>query len=156
MATGAGVYNRGKAIIGGKSVTAGPHVWGTTAVIIILVTATYTPNVDHNFVSDLTNELSGGGYARITSMTSQSITEDDTNDRLEYLAQKTTFASLGAAAGTPGYAIVADGTGGTDAARELICYCGTGASPTTPDGNNYEIRWGGTDGVGVVFRLNNA
>lgn len=147
-----GVYNRGKAILGGKSVTAGPHVWGTTAVGVILVTTTYTPNADHNFVSDLTNELSGGGYARLTAITSQSITEDDTNDRADYVGQKVTFTSLGAAAGTPKYAIVYDRTGGSDATRELLCWVDLGAAPT-PDGNNYEVRWGGTDGVGVVMRL---
>ncbi len=147
-----GVYNRGKAILGGASVTAGPHVWGTTAVGIALVTSSYTPNADHNFVSDLTNELSGGGYARITSMTSQSITENDTNDRTEYDAAKTTFTSLGAAAGTPAYAIVYDNTGGSDAARELLCWVDLGAAPA-PDGNNYEVRWNSVDGTGTVMRL---
>ncbi len=148
-----GVYNRGKAILGGKSVTAGPHVWGTTSVGVLLVTSTYTPNADHNFVSDITNELSGGGYARLTAIASQSITEDDTNDRVDYVGQKVTFPSLGAAAGTPRYAIVFDRTGASDAARELLGWVDLTAGAPTPDGNNYEVRWNGTDGVGVVLRL---
>lgn len=147
-----GVYNRGKAILGGKSVTAGPHVWGTTTVGVILVTTTYTPNADHNFVSDLTNELSGGGYARLTAIGSQSITEDDANDRTEYVGAKVTFPSLGAAAGTPKYAIVYDRTGASDAARELLAWVDLGAAPA-PDGNNYEVRWNAVDGTGAVIRL---
>lgn len=141
-----GVYNRGKALV------LGSFNWSSSNVGVALVTTTYTPNADHNFVSDLTNELSGGGYARQTTVDSRSVTEDDTNDRVDLVAQKVTFPSLGAAAGTPKYAIVYDNTNGTDATRELIAWVDLGSAPV-PDGNNYEIRWNGTDGVGVVARL---
>lgn len=141
-----GVYNRGK-----LKFMNGSHVWGTTAVGVALVTSTYVPNADHNFVSDLTNELSGGNYARVTTIGSQSVTEDDTNDRADVEGAKVTFTSLQAAAGTPQYAIVYDNTNGTDATRDLLCWIDLG-TPATPDGNNYEIRWSGVDGTGDIIR----
>ena len=140
-----GVYNRGKARL-----LAAP--WASTSFGVALVTSAYTPNADHNFASELTNELSGGGYARQTTIASRSVTEDDANDRVDLVAQKVTFPSLGAAAGTPKFAIVYDNTTGADGTRELIAWIDLGAG-LAPDGNNYEIRWNGTDGVGVVARL---
>lgn len=142
-----GVYNRGKAVM------LAAVNWSSTNVGVLLVTSTYTPNADHNVVTDITNELSGGGYARQTTVSSRAVTEDDTNDRVDLVAAKVTFPSLGAAAGTPKYAIIYDNTNGTDGTRDLLCWVDLGVSPPTPDGNNYEIRWNGTDGTGVVMRL---
>lgn len=141
-----GLTNRGKARL------AGSLDWSATSIGVALVTSAYTPSVDHNVMSDITNELSGGGYARVTTVSSRAVTEDDTNDRADLVAAKVTFPSLGAAAGTPKYAIVYDNTNGADASRDYLGWVDLG-TPATPDGNNYEIRWNGTDGTGVVFRL---
>lgn len=140
------VYNRGK-----KRLVEG-YDWSGTSIGILLTTSSYTANSDHNFVSDVTNELSGGGYARVTTMASRSGSKDDANDRVDLVGAKVTFVSLGAAAGTPARAVVYDNTNGTDATRDLICVIDL-TTPPTPDGNNYEIRWNGTDGTGILMRL---
>ena len=141
-----GVYNRGKAVM------LAAVNWSSTNVGVLLVTSTYTPNADHNVVTDITNELTGGGYARQTTVASRSVSEDDANDRVDLLAAKVTFPSLGAAAGTPKYAVIYDNTNGTDATRDVLCWVDLGAAPV-PDGNNYEIRWNSVDGTGAVMRL---
>lgn len=141
-----GVYNRGKYNLGN-----GVTVWGTTTIGVALVTSTYTPNADHNVMSDITNELSGGGYARGT-LSGKTVTENDTNDRVEYNASKQTFTALQAAAGTPQYAIIYDNTTGADGTRELLAWVDLG-TPDVPNGNDYEVRWNGTDGTGIVIQL---
>lgn len=138
-----GVYNRGKLIL-----TNGTHTWGSSGVTVRLVTGSYTPDADHNTNSDLTNELSGGNYAALTALGNQSISEDDVNDRVDYLADKAVYASLALAAGQPRYAIIEDTTTGG-----LIAWIDIGAGAAAPDGNNYEIRWNSVDGNGAVFRL---
>ncbi|HEY8881943.1 MAG TPA: hypothetical protein VIM47_00935 [Dermatophilaceae bacterium] len=41
--------------------------WDTDTVKAVLCSATYTPDQDaHQYASSLTNELAGGGYARVT------------------------------------------------------------------------------------------
>lgn len=141
-----GVFNRGKARL------CGSLDWGSTSIGVLLVTSSYTPNVDHNTVSQITNELSGGGYARVTTVGSRSVVQDDTANAAELVAAKTVFTSLGAAAGTPQYAIVYDNTNGADASRDVLFWIDLG-TPATPDGNNYEIRWNGVDGTGEVMSL---
>src|SRR5262245_183100 len=127
------VTNRGKARI------AGSFNWLTTSVGVLLATASYTPDADHNTVSQVTNELSGGNYARVTTVSGRAITQDDASDRADLVATKVSFTSLNPVAGTPKYAIVYDNTNGTDATRDIIAIIEI-ASPVAPDGNNYEIR----------------
>jgi hypothetical protein len=137
----ANVYNRGKLVM-----TDGTVDWdGATALGVILVTSTYVYNADHNFVSDLTNELAGGGYARQT-LAGRTQVEDDVNDRIEFDATDTTFPTLGAAAGNPAHAIVYDNTTGLDTTRDLICMV-TLTAPPVPNGGDYTIQW---DATGVL------
>lgn len=131
-----GVYNRGKTTLVDGGVT-----WTSTALGVALVTGTYTPDDAHNFVSDLTNELSGGGYARGTLGGKTGPTESDANNAAEYDATDQTFSSLGSAAGTPRYAILYDNTTAADASRELIAWYDLGTTNTTPNGGNYVIQW---------------
>jgi hypothetical protein len=54
----------------------------SSAVQKLMLLKSGTPNADDNFVADITpgtNELSVAGYARVT-LTTKSVTEDDTND----------------------------------------------------------------------------
>jgi hypothetical protein len=54
----------------------------TANVGVMLVTSTYTPNVDtHEDRADVTNEVTGGSYARVIDLTA-SINHDTANDRV--------------------------------------------------------------------------
>lgn len=132
-----GVYNRGKLTLVDGSIT-----WTSTAIGVMMVTGTYTPDDAHNFVSDVsTNELSGGGYVRGTLSGKSGPTENDTNNAAEYDATDQTFSSLSSAAGTPRYVITYDNTNAADASRELIAWYDIGTTNTTPNGGNYVIQW---------------
>lgn len=140
------VYNRGKKMLGN-----GDTIWGTQVIGVILVASGYTPDVDHNFVSDLTNELSGGNYSRKT-LASKGITENDTADRFEYEAAAVTWTALEAAAGSPTKAVIYDNTNGTDATRDLICWIEL-QTPPVPNGGDYVVQWDQSAGVQDLIRL---
>jgi hypothetical protein len=142
----ANVYNRGKLVMADG--TLGSSGWTSAGadVGVLLVAAGYAYDPDHNFVSDITNELSGGGYARQTGLTGRAATEDDANDRVSYDAANTVFASLDAAAGQPVAAIVYNNAPGTDATRHLIAHVVLSAPPA-PNGGDYTITW---DAAGVL------
>ncbi len=128
------LYNRGKKILSDAS-----GAWTSGDFRVALVTSSYTPNVDHNTVSQLTNELSGGAYGRVALASKTGPTQDDTNDRVAFDAADTTFTTLGAAAGTPAYAIVYK-YNASDASAELVGYFALTAPPT-PNGGDYTIVW---------------
>lgn len=133
----ANVYNRGKYNLGTGTVD-----WTTTAITVALVTSSYTYNADHDDLADITNELSGGGYARV-ALGTPTVTENDTNDRVEYDAVDTTFSSLGALAGTPARTVLAENVGAGDADKELLC-SNVLTTPPAPNGGDYTIQWGST------------
>lgn len=144
----ANVYNRGKYIL--LHGATDEVDWSADAIVVALVTSSYTYSVDHNSLNDITNELSGGGYARGT-LAGGSITENDTNDRVELDATDQTFSSLGAAAGTPAAAICAENTGASDTDRQLISYNSLN-TPPAPNGGDYTIQWSSTG----VINLNDS
>lgn len=126
----------------------------TDPLIWILCTSSYTFNDEHEFVDDLTNELSGGNYSR-PSVTGVNIAKDDVNDGADIEADDPTFPSLGAAAGTPDHLILAVNVG-TDATNILIC--ALDLLEDAPDGNDYVCNlsggkighWRNAAGAGVV------
>lgn len=132
------VTNRGKVIL----VTNG---WAGTSYRVALVTASYTPSADHNFVADLTNELSGGNYARQT-LASLTVTENDTDDRAQLDAADTVFSSLQLAAGTPRYAVVYRNVT-NDADSPIIAAIDLGDPPTAPTGADFTVAW---DATGII------
>lgn len=134
----ANVYNRGKFNLG-----TGVVDWLTTDIGVLLVTSTYAYDADHNFVSDITNELSGGGYARQTGIVGKTVTENDASNRVEYDADDVTFPTLGAAAGNPDSAIIYDNTTGLDTTRPLLARIPL-TTPPVPIGGDYVIRWDAT------------
>lgn len=76
------VYNRMPYLL-----ATGALNWTTATIKCLLVNSSYTPNKDHNFVSDVSaNELSGTGYtggfagSGRKTLTGATVTEDDTND----------------------------------------------------------------------------
>jgi len=104
------LYNRGK-----KALVAGEVDWddnSTTTIRVLLVTPSYTPNADHAYVSDVTNESAGTGYVR-KDLTSRAVSQNDTNDRVECDAADITWTGLDC--GTIAGAVVYKQVGGNDA-----------------------------------------
>lgn len=137
------LYNRGKLILVNGTVDWG----GATNVDILLVDDTYVFNADDNFVSDVSaDELSTTNYAR-DDMTSRTVTEDDTGDRVVFDAADNTWSALGPGTGGPtiGGAVIFDNTAGSDAARELIAFIDL--ANTTVNGGDFTIQWNASDGV---------
>lgn len=81
-----GLYNRGLDEPGGGQ-------WASGTWKFMLTKAGYTFNKDHDFVSDLSNEVTGSGYARVTAG-SKTRTIDDTNDRITYDCADPAFGSI--------------------------------------------------------------
>ena len=100
---------------------------------VILVTSTYVPDPDHNFADDLTNELSGTGYAggyagsgRKTTAT-KSFDTDTVNNRVEFTFAGVTWTAINA--GSPKYAILVKEIT-NDAATRLVAYLDLGTVTT--------------------------
>lgn len=89
-------------------------------VKVLLCTSTYTPNQDtHDYVdTDITNELTGGGYARVT-LTGKTVTYDGASNTLTLDCDNVLFPALTAA--NVRYAVFFIDTG-TPATSPLLCY----------------------------------
>lgn len=134
----ANMYNRGLVNLGSV------WDWDAGSFKVMLVTSTYVFNADHNTRSQITNEITNGGYtAGGVALAGASVTQDDTGDQAIYDANDTVFTSL-AAGDQPAAAIVYRDTGAA-ATDDLIAYCSL-STPPAPDGNNYTIVWS-ADGV---------
>ncbi len=142
----ANVYTRGKLAMTDGTLGAAGWTTGGANIGVLLVTSSYTYDPDHDFVSDITNELSGGGYVRQTGLASRTVAENDTNDRIEYDAADVTFPSLDLAAGQPAAAIVYNNAPGSDATRQLLARVTLPGAPA-PNGGDYTITW---DAAGVL------
>lgn len=110
---------------------------------VLLVTATYAANADHNFVSDVTNELAGGTYARQT-LTTRTVTKDTANDRAVLDAADTTFAGLttAPAGGIAAAAVIYKRVGADDTTPGddvLVAYIDH--TDHTTDGTDFVIQW---------------
>lgn len=101
--------------------------YGADTIKMALLDQGYSPDQDaHEFVSDLTNELSGGGYARQT-LTGKATVYDGPTNVLTVGCDDVTFASL---TGTNiRYAVVFKDTG-TAGASPLICFMDFGSGQT--------------------------
>ena len=119
--------------------TSGGINWGSDTISAALLTSTYTINVDtHEFASSLTNELSGGGYARKTLASKTSTLASNV---LTLSAADLTWTSLTA---TGVRWIVFFKNTGSDATSSLICAndLGTNYNPSAQD-LAYSIGAGG-------------
>jgi len=105
----------------------------------------YTPNIDtHQVWADTgvssTEYGTASGYtAGGKTLGSQTVTQDDTNDRALFDAADVTWTALGALSpATPGHAILwNDST--TTPTDSLICYVELGTTAT--NGGDYTIAW---------------
>jgi hypothetical protein len=125
-------------------VTAGTISLVSDTIKVLLVTSSYTPDKDHDFASDLTNELSGTGYvtgfagAGRKTLAGKAWSTDTGNDRIEFTFSAVTWTAINA--GNPKYAIILKEIT-NDAASRLIAYLDLGTVVTnggdltiTPDG----------------------
>lgn len=112
----------------------------------LLLTNSYTPSVSHEHISDLTNEVTGSGYAR-QSLTGVSLTRS--GGVVSWGADNPGFLAVGGAI-TARYYALAHVAGQTDANSELLGY---GLLDTTPGDvvasvtNIITVNWNG----GVIF-----
>jgi len=106
----------------------------TDTVVVLLLTD--APDIDADtFISDLSGEITGGGYSRKT-LASKTITTDDTNDRAIFDAadvQWTAFTNVFR------YIVVAQSTG-DDSTSRCITTIDTGETQTI-DSGTYDITW---------------
>lgn len=113
--------------------------------IVVLLT-TDAPDIDADtFISDLSGEISSGGYTRKT-LSSKTITTDDTNDRAIFDAADVQWTSL---TNSFRYIVVAQSTG-NDATSRVITTLDTGSTQTIDNGT-YDVTWPSS---GVFFIQN--
>lgn len=107
-------------------------------------TSSYTPNKDHDFVSDLTGlvEITASGYARV-NVGSKAVNIDDANDRVELDFGDFTFGASVAAGQTAQALIAYVQTGGDDASPTndpLIAYIDTATGlPAATGGGAFNV-----------------
>ncbi len=132
------IYNRGLAL---------NKDWASGTWVVLLLTSAYTPNVDHDFISELVaNEVStsGTGYTR-KNLTGRSVVFNDTTDKAEHLADAVQYTGLTCA--FQYVAIAKVGTGDGDS--ELHSVYDLGAQSIS--GAGFNLNWDDDDVNGVVF-----
>jgi hypothetical protein len=112
---------------------------------VLLASTSYTPDKDHQFVSSVTNELSGGGYVRKTTA-NRAATRDTTNDRVDLKADNITWTAL---TGAPRYAIVFKQVTNDADSRLIACIDLTAQSLA---GVDFTIKWDGQASNGTIIR----
>lgn len=101
--------------------------WATDVIKVALVTSAYTPAQTHEFLSNITNELTG--YTRPTL--DNSIVENTVDDRIDLVPQDVTIASV--TTGQTINTLVYFKDTGVATTSSLIGYT-TGLSQATNDG----------------------
>lgn len=110
------VYNRHK-----YRVMRGDFVPATAVVRLLLTTASYVPDEDHNTLSDVSSELNTGAYARQT-LASLTVIEDDAGDQAVFDALDAAFSGIGNGTETAAWVIAFEQLGGSDDGTDpLIC-----------------------------------
>lgn len=104
---------------------------------VLLTTSSYTPSAaSHTQISDITNELSGSGYARYTL----TATWTRSGATVTFDSDDATFTASGGSI-TARYAVIFDDTT-TSPADALVCYCvldSTPADVTVTDGDRKSV-----------------
>jgi len=110
----------------------------TDTIKVMLTTSTYTPNQDtHDFVDDITNEVSSGGYtAGGAALANKTMTQDDTNNWAKFDADDVTWTNVTFSAR---YAVIYKYTG-TPSTSPLIA-CIDFGSDQSPSAANFTIQW---------------
>lgn len=126
------------------------HILGGTinltsdTIKVMLVKTSYTFDVDHNFISDVsTHELGVSGYtagfggAGRKTLASKTFTEDDTNDLAYFDALDITWTSLGAGETIGGAILVKEVT--VDGDSPVIAFMDL--SDTATNGGDITVAW---------------
>ena len=118
----------------------------TDTIKVMLVTSTYSPNIDtHTKRSDITNEVSGTGYtAGGAALANKTVTADNTNDRGVFDADDTSWTT---ATITARGAVLYKSRGGAASADELICYVDFTSDYTSTAGT-FLITWSSS---GIIY-----
>lgn len=91
-----------------------------TAVLrAMLTTSGYTPNKDHNTLSDITNEISTGAYSRQT-ISGLNATEDDAGDQAVVDGTDPAFTGVGNGTQTAAWLIIFERLAGADAGTDPL------------------------------------
>lgn len=115
--------------------------WVTDTIEASLHTSAYVPDQDaHDFMNDVTNELSGGNYARQTLGT-KSVAYDSATNHVQLRAANSTYTNL---TGTFRYIVVSKNTGSaaTSPVLGVVDTLGQSVSAT-----NYIVDWDDVEGV---------
>lgn len=128
---------------------------------VMLVSTGYTDNPDHTLVDDgstsdpLSYELSGTNYTGAIagsgrkSLSTRSVTQDDTNNVAFFDAADLTWTAINA--GTVGAAIIIKeaSSSASDTGSRLIAHINSGGFPITTNGGDLTITWS----TGGIIRL---
>lgn len=119
--------------------------YGADTFKIMLTTTTYTPDVDNDAVrSDVTGEASGSGYtAGGETLSSVTITQDNTNNRANIDAADVTFSSISVTSVDGAIVYKDTGSAATDT---LICYIDFSEGAQTINSGDFTITFS-ADGV---------
>lgn len=109
---------------------------------VLLASASYTPDAAlHNFVDDVTNEVSGNGYARQTLSNVQWTTSGGANRQMKFDADNPVWTAAGGAINANWWVLFKNT--GSDATSPLIAYGlldDTPAPVITTDGNTLTLN----------------
>ncbi len=103
----------------------------TDTIKVMLVTSSYSPNIDtHDKRDDVTNEVANGnGYTTGgATLAGKAVTVDNTNDRAIFDADNAVWST---ATITARGAVLYKSRGGASSADELICYIDFGSDITS-------------------------
>jgi hypothetical protein len=93
---------------------------------VMLVTSSYTPDVDaHDYRNDVTNEVTGTGYTAGGKATTVTLTQNNTNNRVEIAFASVTWTG---ATFTARGAVIYKSRGGAASADELVAYLDFGSN----------------------------
>lgn len=117
----------------------------TDAINVMLVTSTYTPNIDtHTKRSDITNEITGTGYtAGGSALASKVVSMDTTGDKGVFDAADLSWST---ATFTARGAVLYKARGGASSADELIGYIDFTTDRSASAGT-FTIQW---DALGII------
>lgn len=89
----------------------------------LLTSAAYTPDPDHNTLSDVSNEITTTGYARIT-VGGLAVAQDNVGDQAVTDANDLVFPTVGDSTQTAAWVVLFERLGGADAGTDPLVLFG--------------------------------
>jgi hypothetical protein len=116
--------------------------YNTDTFKVMLVTSSYTENKDtHDFRDDITNEISGSGYTAGGAAATVSVTQDNTNDRIDIILSvgNTVWTAGAGVTLTARKAVYYKSRGGAATADEVIAVIDFGSDVTASNGGTFTL-----------------